>query len=224
MAGRVVFSRAVKRAFLFDLDGTITDTDVLWATAMARTLASLGCEVTPQWAMQTVIGRAWRSIYADITGRFPALAAYPSPVLAHMSEPFFRQLVAECDVAIPGSVALVRRLAAAGELLAVVSGSTREQISEALRLAKLEGAFRAIVSSDDVSNGKPDPEGYLAAARLLGAEPRDCTVFEDSAAGVRAGKAAGMRVVALHLPDHPPQDVSAADAVLSDLSLYDPDR
>ena len=64
--------------------------------------------------------------------------------------------------------------------------------------------------------------GHFLAARKLGAAPADCTVFEDSAAGVAAGKAAGMRVVALKLPDHPPQDLSAADLVLDDLSKFVP--
>lgn len=212
----------MKRAFLFDLDGTITDTDVLWATAMERTLASLGCPVESQWAFQTVYGRAWRSIYADVIARFPRLADISSPVLARMSEPFFRRLVAETNVAIPGSVALVRRLFASGEALGIVSGSTRAQVGEALGMVGLADCFGAVVSSDDVSRGKPDPEGYLAAARMLGADPAACTVFEDSAAGVRAGKAAGMHVVALRLPGHPPQDVSEADETLSDLSGWNP--
>ena len=82
--------------------------------------------------------------------------------------------------------------------------------------------FRAIVGSGEYERGKPAPDCFLLAARKLGAEPAECTVFEDSEAGVAAGKAAGMRVVALKLPDHPPQDLSAADLVLDDLSKFDP--
>ena len=141
--------------------------------------------------------------------------------MARLSDPFFKALVASTDVRIPGSIALVRRLAAAGEACAVVSGSTRAQIEDALALAGVRDCFRDIVSSDDILHGKPSPEGFLLGAARLGAAPADCTVFEDSAAGVAAGKAAGMRVVALRLPDHPPQDVSAADLVLDDLSAFD---
>ena len=212
----------MQRAFLFDLDGTITDTDVLWSPALRDTLAALGCDAEPEWVDATVYGRAWSSIYADITARFPKLAAIPSDELAIASVPHFKKLVAQTDVAIPGSVALVRRLAAAGEALAIVSGSTRAQVADALSLVGLSGLFGAIVASEDVLRGKPDPEGFLLAARRLGAHPANCTVFEDSAAGVRAGKAAGMRVIALRLPDHPPQDVSQADLVLSDLSQFAP--
>ena len=86
----------------------------------------------------------------------------------------------------------------------------------------MRDCFAAIGGSGDYAQGKPSPEGYLLGARLLGAAPADCTVFEDSAAGVAAGKAAGMRVIALRLPDHPPQDLSAADLVLDDLSRFVP--
>ncbi len=212
----------MQRAFLFDLDGTITDTDVLWGPALGATLAALGCAADMDWVNGVVYGRAWSSIYADLTERFPKLAAIPSDELAVASVPHFKRLVAQTDVAIPGSVALVRRLAAAGEALAVVSGSTRSQVADALELVGLSGSFGTVVASEDVRRGKPDPEGFLLAARRLGADPAACTVFEDSAAGVRAGKAAGMRVVALRLPNHPPQDVSPADLVLSDLSQFVP--
>jgi sugar-phosphatase len=77
------------------------------------------------------------------------------------------------------------------------------------------------VRSGEYERGKPAPDCFLLAARKLGAEPAECTVFEDSEAGVAAGKAAGMRVVALRLPDHPSQDLSAADLVLEDLSRFE---
>ena len=118
--------------------------------------------------------------------------------------------------------ALIRRLAAAGAPCAVASGSTPSQIEDALAIAGVRDCFRAIVGSGEYERGKPAPDCFLLAARKLGADPADCTVFEDSAAGVAAGRAAGMRVVALRLPDHPPQDLSAADLILDDLSKFEP--
>jgi len=209
-------------AYLFDLDGTITDTDVIWIDALADTLAALGHPVPTSWTQEIVYGKAWSACYARIVERFPDLAAIPCDALAHRSDDFFKARVAATDVRIPGTIALIRRLHAAGAPCAVVSGSTPSQIEDALALAGVRDCFAAIVGSGDYAQGKPSPEGYLLGARLLGAAPADCTVFEDSAAGVAAGKAAGMRVIALRLPDHPPQDLSAADLVLDDLSRFVP--
>ena len=210
------------QAYLFDLDGTITDTDVIWIDALADTLAALGHPVPTSWTMEIVYGKAWSSSYARIVERFPDLGSIPSDELAHQSDAFFKARVAATDVRIPGTIALIRRLAAAGAPCAVVSGSTHSQIEDALAIAGVRDCFAAIVGSGDYEHGKPSPGGFLLGARKLGAAPADCTVFEDSAAGVAAGKAAGMRVVALKLPDHPPQDLSAADLVLDDLSRFEP--
>ena len=208
------------RAYLFDLDGTITDTDVIWIDALADTLAALGHPVPTSWTMEIVYGKAWSSSYARIVERFPDLASIPSDELAHRSDAFFKARVAATDVRIPGTIALIRRLAAAGAPCAVASGSTPSQIEDALAIAGVRDCFRAIVGSGEYERGKPAPDCFLLAARKLGADPSECTVFEDSEAGVAAGKAAGMRVVALKLPDHPPQDLSAADLVLDDLSKF----
>jgi sugar-phosphatase len=86
-----------------------------------------------------------------------------------------------------------------------------------LRLAGVEGDVRAVVATEDVPRGKPDPAPYLLAAEQLGVPPGECVAFEDSRAGVLSAKAAGMRVVALQRPGAPPQDLSEADLVADDL-------
>ena len=84
---------------------------------------------------------------------------------------------------------------ARGLRIAVASSSTRAQIQSNLRLSGLEAAFDAIVSGEEVSVGKPDPEIFLRAAAALGCPPGECLVFEDSKSGVRAGHAAGCDTV-----------------------------
>jgi len=78
------------------------------------------------------------------------------------------------------------------------------------------------LGASDYPFGKPHPSGFLMAAERLGVEPANCVVFEDSAVGVAAGKAAGMKVVALAQPLRPKQDVAAADLILDDLGKFDP--
>jgi len=81
--------------------------------------------------------------------------------------------------------------------MAVASGSHHDTINVVLAMRDLRPRFRAVVSSQDVPNGKPAPDIFLRAAELLGANPGRCCVLEDSAAGVAAGKAAGMTVIGI---------------------------
>jgi beta-phosphoglucomutase-like phosphatase (HAD superfamily) len=79
--------------------------------------------------------------------------------------------------------------------VAICSGAARAEIEPVIEAAGLAGCFRAIVTSDDVVHGKPDPEGYLRTLLLLG-NPIDALVFEDTEAGIASAKAAGLRVIA----------------------------
>jgi beta-phosphoglucomutase-like phosphatase (HAD superfamily) len=87
------------------------------------------------------------------------------------------------------------RYAAERVPLAICSGAARAEIEPVVEAAGLADCFRVIVSSDDVVRGKPDPEGYLKALRLLG-DPRDGLVFEDTEAGIASAKSAGLHVIA----------------------------
>jgi sugar-phosphatase len=104
-------------------------------------------------------------------------------------------------VGLPGAAELLRTFGP--DRVAVVTSCTAGLAEARLRAAGLEPP-PVLVTADRLRRGKPDPEGYLLAARELGAEPSECVVLEDAPAGVEAGRAAGMRVVALlttHAPD-----------------------
>ncbi|MEU3857380.1 HAD family hydrolase [Streptomyces sp. NPDC028722] len=113
---------------------------------------------------------------------------------------------------LPGTRAFLDCLPA--DRWAVVTSATR-RLAEA-RLDAVGIAPKALVSADDVTRGKPDPEPYLLAARQLGVDPARCVVFEDAPAGLRAGRAAGMTTVAL-ATTHPAHELDA-DLVVPDLS------
>jgi HAD superfamily hydrolase (TIGR01509 family) len=119
---------------------------------------------------------------------------------------------------VPGAVEAVERLAAAYPL-AVASSSNRPLIDTVLELAGLERLFRATVSSEEVARGKPAPDVYLEAARRLDVEAERCAAVEDSQAGIRSAKSAGMRVVAIPNPSYPPDDeaLAQADVVLDSI-------
>lgn len=207
------------RACFFDLDGTLLDTEVLWVKAMRAWLADRGIAYTERQAMALVYGHAWRDIYRQLAAAHPAVAIGEARA-GEETRAFFRQLRRQVDVRISGSIALLRRLAAEHPV-AIVSGSPRADVAEGIAIMGIEPCVKFIVASEDYESGKPDPACFLMAARQLDVDPAFCLVFEDSAAGVRAAKAAGMRCVALARPTAPAQDVSAADLVLADLAQFD---
>jgi HAD superfamily hydrolase (TIGR01509 family) len=108
--------------------------------------------------------------------------------------------------------------------LAVASSANRPLIDLVLELAGPRSLFQATVSSEEVPRGKPAPDVYLEAARRLDVPPELCAAVEDSTNGVRAAKAAGMRVVAVPRPDFPPSEetLRTADAVLGSLAELAP--
>jgi beta-phosphoglucomutase-like phosphatase (HAD superfamily) len=116
----------------------------------------------------------------------------------------------------------VERLAARFPL-ALASSSNRPLIDAVLAAAGLARCFRATVSSEEVPRGKPAPDVFLEAARRLGVPPERCAAIEDSANGLRAAHAAGMRVVALPNPHYPPAPdaLALADAVARSLDELD---
>jgi HAD superfamily hydrolase (TIGR01509 family) len=107
-------------------------------------------------------------------------------------------------------------LAAADASVAVVSGAARDEVEPVLAAAELTNAVSAVVTADDVERGKPDPEGYLRALAILGADAERAVAFEDSQAGVGAARAAGIRCIAV-LGTMPPERLAAADEIISQL-------
>ncbi len=118
--------------------------------------------------------------------------------------------------ALPGADRLIRNLSAEGHLQAVASSAPRENISVILDELALEGCFQATASGDDVSRGKPNPEIFTLAARLLGEQPINCVVVEDAVVGVRAGIRAGMKVYAV-TTTRTRDDLDQADRVVDSL-------
>jgi HAD superfamily hydrolase (TIGR01509 family) len=125
---------------------------------------------------------------------------------------------------IPGAADAVRRIAARWPL-AIASSSNAELIDTVLRAAGLHSLFQVTVSSEEVAHGKPAPDVYLEAAARLGVGPRRCTAIEDSQAGIRSAKAAGMWVVAIPNPHFPPDDeaLAQADVVLDSIDQVWPE-
>lgn len=206
------------KAFIFDLDGTLLDSEIVWVEAYAQCLAAQGYAITPPEALATVYGRAYSFVYAETRRRFPQLTLSEKELADRLRE-VFQDLTQTHRLVIDGSVRLLKSLSQEYPVC-VVSGSTRADVEAGIRLAGVESHLRFFLGSEDYHPGKPDPAGFLAAAARLGAAPEASLVFEDSTAGVAAAEAAGMSCVALARPGRPPQDLSRADLVLEDLGQF----
>ena len=178
--------------YIFDLDGTLIDTIPLHYRAWDAAMRSAGLQVTLDEDLFYSLGGVPTVRVAELIGQHYKMAVDAERVF-HEKEALFLELQADANLIQP--VAEFARKAAATHPLAIASGGTRDIVQRSLELAGIHSLFRAVVTADDVVHGKPAPDIFLLAARLLGVEPTRCLVFEDAEPGIKAALAAGMQVV-----------------------------
>jgi HAD superfamily hydrolase (TIGR01509 family) len=142
--------------------------------------------------------------------------------LSLRKEALYRQVVRERGIRpLPGVRDLISKLKTEGVTAAVASSTHRENITTALPLLGLENAFADLVTAEDVSHGKPDPEVFLMAASRLGLPAERCVVLEDTQVGIDAAHRGGIKVVGV-ATTHPESALAAADLVVKSLAEVDP--
>ncbi|GAA2423065.1 HAD family phosphatase [Streptomyces macrosporus] len=187
-------------AVIFDLDGTLVDSEPAYHEAGRRLLARYGvADFT--WEDHTrFIGIGTRETLTALREEH-GIDAPVEELLAGKNR-IYLELARTSATVFPGMRALVERLHAAGFPLAVASGSSRAAIDAVLAGAGLDALLPVRVSAEEVGRGKPEPDVFLEAARRLGVEPGRCAVVEDAPPGAEAAHRAGMRCVAVpYLPE-----------------------
>lgn len=181
-------------AVIFDMDGTLVDTEPLWQESDKRFAQSLGLNFTPaEWkGFVGMGGRAFASLIKDRLNLSIALDE-----LAIQKDDAYMKHASGKIKPHREMVKLVKALELQGLGLAIASGSSKRVIEFTLQEAGLGKDFLEKVSADEVSRGKPYPDIFLETARRLGADPANCLVIEDSVHGVEAALAAGMSCVAI---------------------------
>ncbi|PRQ10042.1 Sugar phosphatase YfbT [Enhygromyxa salina] len=214
-------------AVLLDMDGTLIDSESVYAEAIARYMASRGVELDER-ERSFVIGHAWQDIYVEL--RVAERVGVDLVAMQTGSINMRDQMRAEGIelTVLDGARELVAILAELEIPTAVVSGSCRAELGEAIELLGIGPSLRMYLGAEDYTRGKPAPDGYLAAAKQLEVAPARCLVFEDSSAGIGSGLAAGMRVVATAAANRPVgdpghQDQRGAHRIVQDLTGIDAD-
>ena len=207
------------RAIIFDLDGTLADTEELHFEAFNAVLKPQAIEISPGDYFSRLIGYDDRDCFVLLLRehRKPADAAKIGELIAQKTS-VYQAMIAERQVLFPGAAEFARRCACRFPL-ALVTGALRAEVEMILRKAQLLELFAAIVTAEDVEHGKPAPEGFDTALGRLGyilrphpaLVARECVVVEDTPAGIEGARRAGMRVLAVA------QTVAASELVAADL-------
>ncbi len=183
----------IERAVLWDLDGTLVDSEESHWLSWRDTLAAEGVSVTYEQFLDSFgqkndrILRGWLGADADPT-RIQRIG--------DAKEEEYRRLARERGLTpLPGAREWAERLHERGWKQAIASSAPRANVEVMLGVLGLSGDFDAIVSAEDVTAGKPDPQVFLKAAERVGVPPHRCIVVEDAAAGVEAARRAGMRSI-----------------------------
>ncbi len=176
------------------MDGVIVDSEPRHEKAFLEIFDQIGFGQTHGIHFPDYIGRSDKAVWLDFIANHKPSYTYED--LTAMKQNRFLEILRAEQPIFDGLPELVAKLNAKYPL-AVASGSLHPVIDEVLVIKNLRSYFSAVVSSQDVAKGKPAPDIFLRAADLIKKKPQECVVIEDSVAGVEAGKAAGMQVIAI---------------------------
>ena len=189
------------QAVIFDLDGTLADSEIVWHEVRAEMAADEGVPM-PESATPAMMGMAtleWGAYMADVLGFEGTAQEVADRVIARMKD---RYLTGRIPL-LPGARESVLRMAELGPV-GIASSSPLVLIEAGMEELRITDVINAHVSTEQVERGKPAPDGYLRCAELLGVDPTRCMAVEDSSNGIRSALAAGMAVVCVPPAFHPP--------------------
>jgi len=181
-------------AVIWDLDGVLANTASYHLSAWQETFQKRGMKFT-EADFRRSFGQRNDTIIRNTLGGKTAQGEIEA--IAGEKEATFRRMIGQKIEPIPGAVELVYSLRRQGVKMAIASSTPIENIQLITGSLGVANCFQAIVTGHDVTEGKPNPQVFLEAAKRLGAEPENCIVIEDAVAGVTAAKRAGMHCVAV---------------------------
>ena len=207
------------RAVIFDFNGTLSDDEPILLGIFTELFdRHLGWQMTPREYADRLLGHSDREIIEmavrEHRGNDSDLV---EELLAERRERYVEQVAARSPIT-DSAAQLVEQLAREAVPMAIVTGAQRDDVLVVLGNCSTGDHIDLLVTEEDVERGKPDPEGFLKGAALLGVEPEEVLVFEDSVPGIRGALAAGMRCIAVTGDDPSPQVLAEGVATTRRLS------
>ncbi len=200
-------------AVIWDMDGVLADTAPHHFLAWQETFARRGISFTEEDFMRG-FGTRNDAIIRNILGEKTTDAEIAT--VAQEKEATFRRIIGQDIKPLPGALELIRALYDRGISMAIASSTVIENIHLIVGSLGIAKYFKAIITGHDVTQGKPHPQVFSVAAQRLGAEPKNCVVFEDAVAGVKAAKSAGMYCIAVS-STHSKEKLNEADIIVDTL-------
>jgi len=201
------------KAVLFDVDGVLLDSEEIHYEVESKALRKFGIPATKAMARQYT-GSRLDIEFTGIAKRFNKTISFKEVIKER--DKLLKKALTKGFPKAPFVKEVLSDLSKK-YLLAFATMGDERFVGEEIKTSKLQQYFRVSIFGEDVSNPKPDPEVFLKAAKLLGVEPKECIVVEDSATGIKAGKNAGMLVIARKASHNQSADFSLADYVIEDL-------
>lgn len=207
----------MRRALLFDLDGTISETDSLHHPVWAAMLAPHGHDVDWDFYEKNISGR----LNPDIVAEFmPGVSEEEGRRIVEEKEVDFRSRVDTLE-ATPGLHEIIERGKASGMAVALVTNAPKPNALAVINALGLEDDFDRMILAEDAGAGKPDPAPYLMALEIIGISATDAIAFEDSTSGIKAATAAGIPTVGI-ASTHGPETLEEAGAFAAFRDFTDP--
>ena len=205
---------------IFDIDGVLLDSYELHYECW-RALAEEHAITLGQREFDSLFGRRGNEIVREIWGK--ELTAEQVVSIHRQKQALYRERLQGNFPKMDGAIQLIDGLVAKGFVLGIGSSAPPENVEMSLRGLDRTNSFKAVVSGDEVTRGKPDPQVFLLAAQRMEVEPSSCAVIEDAPAGIAAALAAGMTAIAL-AGTVPPGSLTAAHLVITSLRQVTPKR